>query len=72
MCVTLTATGFGVALQLFQKSSKWSRSYFHAILAAIVVTIMTVKVKFMSDFYIRACTTNYKRKTERLIAKYGI
>ena len=30
---------------------KWSFSYFQPILAAIVVTIATVKVESMSDFY---------------------
>ena len=40
---------------------KWSISYFHSILAAIFVTIATVKVKIIPDLYTWAIVLiNYK------------
>ena len=42
------------AVKYLKFAPKWPLYYFQLILAAIFVTITTVKVELMSDFYIRA------------------
>ena len=46
---------------------KWSLSYFQPILAAIFVTIPTVKVKSIPDFY--TCAIVLKKTNEKKLVK---